>query len=618
MGLRLTMRAVWSLGLAALCLWLLMARVQTLDWSALRASFQQTTVLQWLRALGWTAVSFWAVGRYDGVIHRHFATLIPAAQARRAGVAAIAVSQALGLGLITGALLRWRMLPSLSLLQASRLTLAVALSFLAGWAVVTAMVLLALPEAPYRGMAAAVLALACLGAGISLVAPQRLRLRWPNGFTLSRLIGLCAVDSIAAALALHALCPPELALPFATLLPAFLLAFGAGLVMGTPGGMGPFEIALLALLPLTPAEPLLAAVLAWRVVYFALPAVLGAGLLLRGPALAALAPLPRPVTLPRAEMGLARQGNHQIMPLSGTPWLLGHTAHHLIGLAPPRQMPPDTLRALIALAAQQSRLPLIYKAPARLAATARAMGWTARRTGWEAVIAPQTYRLQSSARAGLRRKLRRAEAAGVTVLRMEAASAPWPALDQIATAWAQVHGRERGFSMGRYSRSYAGQQRLYVAWQHGQPIAFASFHTAPQDWALDLLRHRPDSPDGTMHLLIQTAITDAARARIPRLSLAAVPDGALIPPHDLPARLLAALAPETVAPGLLRFKASFAPHWQPLFTLAPNRPALALGALALARAICRPPPLLPEIEQDHADYGFASDGHPWHTPQNTS
>lgn len=581
----------------------------------LAGALAQISAPQWLTAAGFTAVSFWAVGQYDAVLHRHFATGIPAPLARRAGVSAIAVSQTLGFGLISGALLRWHMLPGVSLWQATRLTAAVAASFLAGWAVVTAGVLLILPQAPFKPAALAVLAGAGLLAALSLVAPQR-RFRWPNGLTLSRLLALCAVDSLAAALAFHALCPGEIGLQ--PLLPAFLLALGAGLISGTPGGMGAFEVTLISLLPGADHPGVYAAVLAWRMVYYAGPALLGAGLALLPAKVNARADPSLPL-LPkghRAEIGLRHQGQLRLERIGTSSWLAGRSGHFLVGLLAPLGAANATalgqsLQDLSCQAQAENRLPLVYKAPARLAAQARRQGLTLRRIGWEAVLHPATYRLAASCRAGLRRKLRRAEAAGVSVHFCPTDAVPWACLDRIAAGWVRQHGAERGFSMGRFERAYLSRQRLYIAWASDRPVAFASFHTAPQEWALDLMRHGADLPDGTMHSLIQKALEDAAAAGVARLSLAAIADGA-VTRGDLASRLIGCLAPETTAPGLYRFKSTFAPQWRPLYLIAPSRAALVLGGVALWRAITRPAPIMPEIERDDADYAFASAPAAWH------
>lgn len=614
---RLLLRAAASLAILALFLWLLANRLTQLDLEDLHSGVTGVSVAQWASALILTSISFWAVGRYDAVLHRHFATGLPERLTRRAGICAIAVSQTLGLGLITGAILRWRMLPGQSLWLATRLTGAVAVSFLAGWAVVTAFVLLILHDAPFKPQAIAVLITAALLTVISLFAPPA-RFRWPNGLTLLRLISLTAVDTLAAAAAFHMLCPDTLSLPFATMLPAFLLALGAGLVSGTPGGVGPFELTLLALLPSEPATPLVGAILAWRVCYYALPAILGATLAFIGPARINLrqnvANKALLATAPRAETALLYQGEHRVLWQSSTALLLARTPHLSIGLFDPISGQPNAaIRALQAAAHAESRLPALYKCTARIAAGARGAGFSSMKVAQEAWLDPRAYTLQTASRAGLRRKLRRADAAGITV------SGPtdldfqcWNELTAIATNWALAHGGERGFSMGRFAIDYVARQRIYIAWQNSTPIAFVTFHQTTREWTLDLMRHVAQLPDGTMHLLIQTAINDAARMGLPRLSLAAVPK--LSTNLGPMARLFRRTYERPT--GLVRFKTSFAPQWQPLYLVAQNRAALLLAAAEITRAVHRPAPLpntMPRaIEHHHDDYEFASAGRAWH------
>jgi len=629
---RVAARMGGSLALLFIFGWLLSDRIAQIDIAAVKAVFFSLGVRQWLSALGFTGLSFWAVGRYDAVLHKHFCTSYPAHMARRAGICAIAVSQTLGLGVISGAILRWRMLPGVSLWRATRLTVAVALSFLAGWAVVTAIAILALPDAPQQGLAILVLAAAIPLAGVSILADHlpwkrlhSLRFRWPNGLTISHLLTLCAMDTVTAALAFYSLLPAGHTLDFATFLPAFLLALGAGLALGTPGGMGAFEITLLAQLPPQAEAEILATILAWRIVYYAHPAVIGAGLAIMGPRRHIAPPHLRPdlsgMAL-RAETGLHHQGNLRLCAVAGQGWLLGRTSHCLIAVLDPSShaspiVMDSCLRGLDRMAQGQGRIPVAYKIGPRMAARARANGYALRRIGWEAWLNPTDNRLGSSCRSGLRRKLRRAETAGVTVRACPPDKAPWPELDQIARTWAATHGGERGFSMGRHERPYLARQAIYIAWKNGQPIAYASFHHQPDEWALDILRHGAELPDGTMYALVQAAITDAGAAGVTRLSLAAIPDAALprgdgTRAPDLATRLMMALAPEAAAAGLYRFKASFAPRWSPLYLAASNRPGLILAGLALWRAITQPPPIMKEIEREHAEYGFASAPVPWH------
>ncbi len=596
-------RAALSLVVCVLLVWLLMGRLSSIKPAEVALAFASLPAESWLLASLATMISFWAVGHYDAVIHRHFATQLPEPRVRLAGICAIAVSQMIGLGVICGAVLRWRMLPEIGPWPAARLTLAVALSFLGAWAMVTALVLTLLPGAPFKLAAGAMLAGGLALTALSIYAPRlgELRFRWPNALTLGRLFALCVVDTFAAALAFCLLCPPGVDLPFAILLPAFLLALGAGLVSGAPGGMGAFEITLLALLPTQPQPELLAAILAWRIVYFALPAIFGAGLAIHGPRPATAfrtAPDARMVaSAVHAESQLLRQGAHHLIgEAEASAWVAGRTSHCLIGFFAPLGSVAQARGGLDLLERQargEGRLAMIYKAPARQAILARSKGYQVLPLAREAVISLASYDLSSPSRSGLRRKLRRAEAAGVCILGPEsfAVRAPdWPALDRIAADWAASHGGERGFSMGRYERRYVAGQRLFIACLNDQPLAFVSFHAGPREWVLDLMRHGEDLPDGTMHLLIQTAIEAAKAGGLPRLSLAAVHEPAFADATALVPRLLAHLG-AGAAPGLARFKSSFAPRWERRYLCLPSRAALPLAAYEIAQAIHRPLPL---------------------------
>lgn len=596
---RMMARIGLSLGLGGLFLWLLSTRLTEVDPAAVSRALSDVPVLQWTVALAATAVSFWAVGRYDAVVHRYLESGVAPAMARRAGICAIAVSQMLGMGVVTGTVLRLRMLPGQSPGMATRLTIAVALSFLAGWAVVTAVVLLILPAAPFRPVAVAVLGAAGLAVMAALLWPHRMR-RWPNLFTQGRLVGLAAVDTVAAAGALYWLLPPDAGLTFLALLPAFLIAQGAGLVSGAPGGVGAFEVTFLALLPAVPQDPVLAAVVAWRMAYYALPAVLGGIVAAIGPrpAPAALPRLTAPLAAVRAETRIEAQGEHRRLPTGD--WLVGQTPHVLVGLFDPLVGWKGALGNLASAADQSDRWPALYKCSGRTAALARAEGWQVAGVAREAWLDPRRFDLATSARSGLRRKLRKAAAAGVQVA--QADPLPLAEMARIAALWTAAHGGERGFSMGRYAPGYVRGQQVFLAWRDRRLVGFATFHRGPAEWVLDLMRHGPDTPDGTMHALVTAAIREAGRRQVPRLSLAAVPEAAFgsALPID---RALARLGCDGA--GLLQFKAAFAAHWQPLYLAAPHRPALVLAACEIARAIACPPPLR-QTEQDHAEYGFAS------------
>jgi phosphatidylglycerol lysyltransferase len=160
----------------------------------------------------------------------------------------------------------------------------------------------------------------------------------------------------------------------------------------------------------------------------------------------------------------------------------------------------------------------------------------------------------------------------------------------VSEEWRGLRGGERGFSIGRFAPDYLSGQRLYLAWKNQRLCGFASFHQGENEWALDLMRYTEDAPSGTMQSLISHAIADAAKADIPRLSLAAVP----LPDLGLGKRWMALagwLRDRSRLTGLDRFKSSFAPCRAPLYLAAPNWPVLAFAAFEIARAIRRPTPL---------------------------
>lgn len=625
---RQALRQVFPLALAVGFVILFYDRIAHLQIGDVFESFRAVSLRQWALAVAATAASFWAVGRYDAVLHRALGTGIDTKSARRAGIAGIAVSQTLGFGLLTGALVRWRLLPALSFWQATRLSLAVALSFLAGWAVVTGFTVTLLPVALGHAPVIALLPLAGLGGVVvlSLLQPRiRLfgrRVSWPTLPAIGAIVTLCAFDTLTAAAALHALLPAGAGLDFATLYPAFLLALGAALISGTPGGVGPFEVALLALLPQVPAAPLVGSILAFRAVYYALPAILGALVLARGavrdwpsvrqprltPVTPAQAPSPAQARLiaaaPRAEAHLLRQGGKAVLSQSDGParLLVAETGQALIALRDPLagRDAGAALETLRLAARNRLRLPCLYKCSARMAVAARKAGYVTVQVAEEAVIDPCRFTPATPGRRQLRRKLARARAGGVSVL---GTNGPLPLADMadISRDWAARHGGERGFSMGRFTPGYVMGQRVYLAYAGGRLQAFVTFNVNAAEWSLDLMRQRADAPDGTMYALVARAIAEAQDAGATRLTLAAVPcepAGAGPLARWLRHRFDAAAG----GAGLRQFKSAFGPRWEPLYAAAPSLPALVLAGNDIARAITRPGALpAPAPRPDPAD-----------------
>lgn len=579
-------------------------RISALDTGTIWSGFRAVSTYQWIGALLATGASFWAVGRYDAVVHRMLCTGTGTAMAHRAGIAGIAISQTLGMGVLTGALVRWRMLPKASLWQATRLSAAVALSFLVGWSVVTGLVLAIFAPEMIGGRTFAllpVLALILLSTGSLMMRKIRLFGRsfsLPSLLTISSILALTAFDTVAAATALYILMPESIALPFYSLYPAFLLALGAALVSGTPGGVGPFEITLLALLPTIDAEPVLGAVLAYRLIYYALPAIIGMGILARGPARefdqAPVMSKPKGTALNSviqnaafAEAHLLHQADKMLLSQydRSAALIVSRTGQALIALRDPLvgKHGATPLDMLTMAARNQGRIASLYKCSARMAAMARHRGFTVLPIAREAWLDPRSFTTDTPDHRQLRRKLRKASSSGLTT--EHSTNLPIAEMARISVGWVARSGGERGFSMGVFTPDYVQTQRCYLASQHGRMLGFITMNTCKAEWSLDLMRQTADAPDGTMHALLVHAIADAGAQGLPRLSLASIP-------YDHRNKILRKCVDvASGGNGLRQFKSAFAPHWQTLYMATPNRLQFCIAAFDIAREITNKRPI---------------------------
>lgn len=624
-------------GLGLICLYLVARHLDDLSFRHVLHDLEAVTPGQWLGAAIATGLSFWALARYDVLAHRHLCTGVPPARAAASGACAVALGQTLGFGLLTGALARWRALEEISLARATMVTGVVTALFLGTWAVLTALVCLVLPIPGLPLWPPLLILAAATGyASLSFLRP-RLRiatrhLDLPSLRTIAAGLVFCAIDTAAAALAFWLLLPIGLAPDFWAFYPVFLVALGVGLFLGTPGGVGPFELSLLTFLPNTAQTQLVAAVLAFRILYYAAPAGLAAYYLLRPSRLPrdrapqSAGRLLRPgarlagVSAAPAGLGVLRQNGGAILSNAAGLWGVAATGQTITALGDPISGTTAGLApSLKELARIRNRTACAYGISARSAAGLRRAGWAVAHVSDEAWIDTATHDLSGPGHRQLRRKLRHVERAGLRISAPKTAL-PFGAMADVDAAWAARHGPARGFSMGRFSAAYLAHQRVFLAWHSSRLDAFVSFHVGAQDWALDLMRARPGSADGVMHTLTQTAIETAALNGVARVSLAAVPARPSTPtpaptisgPHGW---LRQQMFQRGHGPGLAQFKSCFAPHWRPLYVAAPTAPLLALACADLALTIHRcdqrqfpllPPSLPQQTHNEHEDIGIVS------------
>lgn len=589
--LRRTLRLGFTLAVVTSCLWFLSLKLADFDHGAIGARLASLQPLQWIGGLAAVVVAFVAVSRQERVILRHFGHRIDRRHAVGAAMATAAVSQALGFGPFVGAVVRARLLPELSLKQSFLISAAITVGFFGGAALV-ALAFLALGGSGLAGLGL-VLALGAVVARAFWAAEA-----WPRAATILALAFWVAVDLLALSFAFWVLLPTGPGMGWSEVVVAFTLALSLGLLSGSPAGTGPFEALVLVQLPEVPPEALLAGLLAFRGVAYALPALIGAGWALIG---RAVLPPPRiepatflePTTVPyalydRAEVQLARQGDLDLVrDPRGQLWATTVVGMQRVVVGEPSVLPgraaTRSLEPVLDLCRDEGRGVLFYKIAARQALAARAAGLAVLHIALEAVIDPHRHTTEGPRHAGLRRKLRHATKAGVRVRPAMMSEEVVARMAEVAADWAARHGGERGLTTGRWGVDYIAGQKLFLAESAcGQILAFATFHATAGEWVLDLVRFAKDTPDGTLYLIVQTAIEAAKAAGVSRFSLAAVPCEGFGLRGPLGRRLRPFSAK---ARGLYQFKSTFAPVWEPRYAAAPGWLALLSGLLLLAAGI---------------------------------
>lgn len=575
-------------------------RLEDFDVASLALALASISPIAWAISLVATVASFLAVARYDAMFHGWLATGVAPSRAALTGAASIALSQFLGFGLFTGTLCRWRMLPDISLPKAASITGYVSAAFMFSLGILTLAALL------FSGLIIsgtvpfiALIAISAVGlCFFSLRQPAWLPFAIPPILLLIRIVAATSIDVAFAALAFWILLPGDIGVSIPFVLSVFLLSLGAGLMSGTPFGLGPFEICMLTLLSQVPTADLLAAILGFRLVFFAIPACLAVFVLAWPPKATKQTEADRtqqPASNLNADAGFAAVSDvHNITRLARSTCVTARGSQAVVVVGDPvcnGSFKGDDIEELRRYAGFSGHLPMIYKCTKRAAVAARRKGWSVVAISDDAWVNPQDFDLDLPMRRQLRRKLRQADRAQVVVVEM-ADKLPLDAMTDIAQSWSERNAGERGFSMGRFSRRYVALQRIFLAFQEDELVAFATFHTGPDNWTLDLLRSQNGTPDGTMHALVFAAIQHAKLSNISRVSLSAMPlkDG------KWP---ISILSKHPSGVGLRQFKLGFAPSTQTLYAAAQTWPALFLGGVDILLRVLYPDPPGEKLNLSH-------------------
>ena len=289
-------RAALVVGLFAIVALAIFHEVEVTSWHEVRVALAAVPAEQIALAVLGTALSYLALVGYDSLALRHVqAPAVPLGRVALTSFISQAFTFNFGFGILTGTAVRMRLYGAAGLKTDQILATSVFATFAIwfGIASVSGVALLIAPDIAERVLGLSEGLVRVLGVGLlALVGwawwyldqrrPQIpfLDMRAPGGAItgLAMLVG--AIDIVASGFALWALLPADVTLSFAGFLAIFVSAIALGMISHVPGGLGVFEGVIMLALPGAASSALLASLLLFRFIYYLVPMLLAAAILL--------------------------------------------------------------------------------------------------------------------------------------------------------------------------------------------------------------------------------------------------------------------------------------------------------------------------------------------------
>jgi uncharacterized membrane protein YbhN (UPF0104 family) len=273
----------------AIVAWVTGRAVLAIDWHGVVRAWSALPASRIAASLAGSLISFSMLALLDVLASRAVAPQrITAKRAAFAGAVSHAFSNTLGFPAVTGSVVRYRIYATAGLGSGdiARIVALAAFGVAMGFIVVTTLALLWQPALAHGWgrplgalICAALLAfLVWLRGAHRSVHIVRWTLALPDSATAAWQMTVGGIEMLAAIGALYVLLPAGSAPPFIDFLPIYVGAVVVGLVSSVPGGLGVFEVIVLATFPAQARAEALAAMLCYRLTYSLVPfAVAGAG-----------------------------------------------------------------------------------------------------------------------------------------------------------------------------------------------------------------------------------------------------------------------------------------------------------------------------------------------------
>lgn len=262
---------------------------------------------------------------------------------------------------------------------------------------------------------------------------------------------------------------------------------------------------------------------------------------------------------------------------------------------------PEDFSAAVAdfaeICATNGWTPIFYQTLPDGIAEYAARGFRSVRVGHEAVVDLATFSMAGGSRKSMRNRVRRLEEDGFSAVVHEPPIAPtlMRELRGVSDAWlTMMHGTEKRYSLGWFLDEYISACPIMaVHGPDGRVVAFANLLSEYQrpEWTIDLMRHLPEAPGGTMDYMF-VKLFEWCRGESGcesfNLGLSPLSDVGR-EAHDPAVEKVMRLIYDHVDQfysfqGLHAYKEKFDPRWEPRFLVYPAGTELPLVFYALVSA----------------------------------
>jgi phosphatidylglycerol lysyltransferase len=244
-------------------------------------------------------------------------------------------------------------------------------------------------------------------------------------------------------------------------------------------------------------------------------------------------------------------------------------------------------------AARENRRRAVFFATERR--FARLPSFAAMLVGEQPIWNPKEWAANVRGTRSLREQLRRARAKGVSVVRLDPSELEKPngnwriAIEQLIERWMGSQPMPpMGFLVRVHPFLYARERRLFVALRGNELVAFAGVIPiyARKGWFVEDLIRAPDAPNGTVELLVDAAMRDAAELGSEYVTLGLAPLAGAVEFWLGAARKYGSALYDFA--GLEAFKTKFRPReWSPIYLSYPRDESSYLALYASLVAFSR-------------------------------